>query len=164
MEQGIIDGAKSIIQNPSESQKSHPQCTFEANEVYCIDILLSTGTGAARARDTRTTVFKRTEAVYQLKLNTSRVFFREVSQKFGKMPFSLRAFGDENKARMGVQECVKHGLLAPFEVLYEANGAPAAAIAAARRTQCPDGGRAARHRPLHAMQMRTWHSANSRCW
>ena len=33
-----------------------------------------------------------------------------------------RAFEDEKKARMGVVECVKHGLLEPFNVLWEKEG------------------------------------------
>ena len=37
---------KAIIQNPSESVlKSHKECVFEANEVYAIDVLMSTGEG-----------------------------------------------------------------------------------------------------------------------
>jgi len=35
------------------------------------------------------------------------------------MPFTLRAFDEEKKARMGVLECVNHKLLEPFTVLYE---------------------------------------------
>lgn len=38
------------------------------------------------------------------------------------MPFTLRAFEDEKKAKMGVVECVKHGLLEPFNVLWEKEG------------------------------------------
>ena len=34
----------------------------------------------------------------------------------------VRAFEDEKKARMGVVECVKHGLLEPFNVLWEKEG------------------------------------------
>ena len=33
-----------------------------------------------------------------------------------------RAFEDETKARMGVVECVKHGLVEPFNVLWEKEG------------------------------------------
>ena len=34
----------------------------------------------------------------------------------------LRAFEDEKKAKMGVVECAKHGLLEPFNVLWEKEG------------------------------------------
>jgi len=45
-----------------------------------------------------------------------------VDKKFGHMPFTLRGFEDENKARMGVVECVKHELVEPYNVLYERDG------------------------------------------
>jgi len=38
------------------------------------------------------------------------------------MPFTLRSFEDEKKARMGVVECVNHKLIEPFTVLYEKEG------------------------------------------
>ena len=69
--------------------------------------------------DAKTTVYKKTDDVYQLKLKHSRVFFAEAEKKFGQMPFTLRAFEDENKAKLGILECVKHRLMDPFNVLYE---------------------------------------------
>ncbi|XP_076341895.1 proliferation-associated protein 2G4-like [Tachypleus tridentatus] len=71
--------------------------------------------------DTRTTVYKKTDEIYQLKMKASRAFFSEV-EKFGNMPFTLRALEDEKKARMGVVECVNHKLIEPFTVLYEKEG------------------------------------------
>merc|ERR1719357_143823 len=38
------------------------------------------------------------------------------------MPFNLRNFEEEKKARMGVVECVKHNVIQPFHVLYEKEG------------------------------------------
>ena len=69
--------------------------------------------------DAKTTVYKKTDDVYQLKLKHSRVFFAEAEKKFGQMPFTLRAFEDEKKAKLGILECVKHRLMDPFNVLYE---------------------------------------------
>lgn len=57
-----------------------------------------------------------------MKMKTSRAFFSEVERRFDAMPFTLRAFEDEKKARMGVVECAKHELLQPFNVLYEKEG------------------------------------------
>ncbi|KAK5983380.1 hypothetical protein GCK32_007084 [Trichostrongylus colubriformis] len=39
----------------------------------------------------------------------------ECKEKFGVMPFTLRAFEDEVKAKMGVVEPEKHGLLRPYQ-------------------------------------------------
>jgi len=120
LKQFEIDGEKSIIQNPNEIQrKEHEKSTFELHEVYAIDVLVSSGEGVAKEMDTRTTVFKKTNETYMLKMKASRALFTEVNSKCGTMPFSLRNLEDEKKARMGVLECVSHKLLEPFHVLYE---------------------------------------------
>jgi len=119
----VIDGEKAIIQNPTEAhRKDHEKCEFDVHEVYAVDILVSTGDGKGRELDTRTTVFKKKDMVYQLKMKASRQFLSETEKKFGLMPFTLRLYEEEKKARMGVVECVKHELVQPFTVLYEKPG------------------------------------------
>jgi hypothetical protein len=40
----VIDGEKTIIQNPTEAQrKEHDKFDFEMHEVYAIDVLISSG-------------------------------------------------------------------------------------------------------------------------
>lgn len=123
LKQFTIDGDKSIIQNPTEAQKkSHDKCTFEVNEVYAIDVLISTGEGKGRELDSRATIYKKTDEVYQLKMKASRAVLSDVDKKFGVMPFSLRYFDEEVKAKMGLKECVNHKLIEPFPVLHEKEG------------------------------------------
>ena len=55
-------------------------------------------------------------------MKNSREFFTAVNKKFGPMPFNLRNFDSETKAKMGVVECVTHKLVVPFQVLYEKEG------------------------------------------
>uniref|UniRef100_A0A0K0DK28 Zn-dependent protease n=1 Tax=Angiostrongylus cantonensis TaxID=6313 RepID=A0A0K0DK28_ANGCA len=119
-----IDGEKQIIQNPGEKQRMEMErFTIEKHEVYAIDILFSTGKGKAKDMDTRTTVFKRNEDIqYSLRLKAARALMKECKDRFGVMPFTLRAFEDEVKAKMGVVEPEKHGLLRPYQVYYEAAG------------------------------------------
>lgn len=81
-----------------------------------MDVLVSTGEGIGREQDTRVTIYKKTEETYQLKLKASRMFYSEVSHKHGLMPFNLRTFEDEKKAKMAVVECVNHRLIEPFQV------------------------------------------------
>ena len=50
------------------------------------------------------------------------MFYSEVRTKYGNMPFNLRGFEEETKAKMGVVECVNHKLVEPFQVLYEKPG------------------------------------------
>lgn len=123
LEQFRIDGEKSIIQNPTDAQKkSHEKCKFEVNEVYAVDVLISTGDGKGREIDSRATIYKKTEEVYQLKMKASRAVLSDVDKKFGVMPFTLRYFEDEVKAKMGLKECVNHKLIEPFPVLHEKDG------------------------------------------
>uniref|UniRef100_H3A7U5 Proliferation-associated 2G4 n=1 Tax=Latimeria chalumnae TaxID=7897 RepID=H3A7U5_LATCH len=113
-----------FLHNQTQSQgKDHEEAEFEVHEVYAVDVLVSTGEGKAKDAGQRTTIYKRDPTKqYGLKRKTSRAFFSEVERRFDTMPFTLRAFEDEKKARMGVVECAKHELLQPFNVLYEKEG------------------------------------------
>ncbi|CAA7266948.1 unnamed protein product [Cyclocybe aegerita] len=119
--QNVIDGKKRIILNPSEGQKrDFEAATFGENEVYGIDILISSGEdGKARLEESRTTIFQRDSSVtYQLKMKNSRAVFSEVQKKAGAFPFNIRTLEDEKRARMGLQEAVQHSLVKPYEVIY----------------------------------------------
>lgn len=119
LQQNTIEGEKSTIADATKEGAEH---VFELHEVYAVDILLSTGEGKPREQETRTTVYKRSELTYALKMKASRAFYSEVCNKFTMMPFTLRAFEDEKKARLGVGECVNHELLMAYPVLFEKDG------------------------------------------
>ncbi|XP_053682959.1 proliferation-associated protein 2G4 [Sabethes cyaneus] len=120
LKQFKIDGEKTIIQNPTIAQKKeHEKCQFEKYEVYAMDVLVSTGEGLGKELGTKVSIYKKTEENYLLKLKASRSFYAEVKKKYGSMPFNLRNFEEEAKAKMGVNECVTHKLVEPFQVLYE---------------------------------------------
>jgi len=122
LKQHKIDGEKTIIQNPTAAQKKeHEKCEFEQYDVFAMDVLVSTGEGQGKELDTKVSIYKKTEENYLLKLKTSRNFFAEVKRKYANMPFNLRNFEEEAKAKMGVVECVSHKLIEPFQVLYEKN-------------------------------------------
>jgi curved DNA binding protein len=124
LEKDIIDGNKRIIQNPTEQQKKEgcEKCEFLVHEVYALDVLVSTGEGKPKESDIRTTVYKKKDLVYQLKMKTSRAFLSEAEKKSHLMPFTLRSFEDEKKARLGVIECAKHDLMEPYPVYFEKEG------------------------------------------
>jgi len=52
-------------------------------------------------------------------MKSSRAFLSEVEKRFSLMPFTLRHFEDEKRARMGVIECAKHDLVEPYPVYHE---------------------------------------------
>merc|ERR1711972_198640 len=93
---------------------------FEMNEVYCVDIVMSTGEGKGRATELRNTVYKRAvENSYMLKTQKARQFITEVNRRFPALPFTLRAIEDEQVARVGVSEARRHELLDEYPVLKE---------------------------------------------
>lgn len=119
MKQYVIDGNKMILLKEEPEHKIEA-CTFEAGEVYAIDIAMSTGEGKPRETGARTTVYKRAvEKKYSLRNKSSRQFFNDVNKRFPTLPFSVRSFSDETTARMGIRECVNHELLMPYPVLNE---------------------------------------------
>ncbi|KAK1926455.1 peptidase M24, structural domain-containing protein [Papiliotrema laurentii] len=120
----VTDGKKRILLNPSpELKRDHETATFEEGEVYGVDILLVTGPdGKAKPDPSRTSIYKKADINYQLKMKTSRAVFSEIQKKAGAFPFTLRALEDEKRARMGVQEAVAHGLLKPYDIVQTAPG------------------------------------------
>uniref|UniRef100_A0A674B637 Proliferation-associated 2G4, b n=1 Tax=Salmo trutta TaxID=8032 RepID=A0A674B637_SALTR len=126
LKQHVIDGEKTIIQNPTDLQSEGTSFFYALN--YSILHLLSSlcmccKPPSAKDAGQRTTIYKRDpDKQYGLKMKTSRSFFSEVERRFDAMPFTLRAFEDEGKARLGVVECAKHELLQPFNVLHEKEG------------------------------------------
>ena len=71
-------------------RKDHKKCEFDVHEVYAVDVLISTGEGKAREGDTRTSVYKKTEIGYNLKMKYSKMFYSKVQQNHPIMPFTLR--------------------------------------------------------------------------
>lgn len=130
MKRFVIEGKKQIALTPPNAEQGEEkveEITFEANEVYAIDIAMSTGEGKGRETGQRTTVFKRNvENQYRLKMKASRYLLNEVNAKHATMPFSLRMAGEERQAKMGVIECVQHGMLTGFPVYFEKVGAQVA--------------------------------------
>jgi len=121
MKRFVIDGNNAVLLREEADQKVE-EFEFEANQVYTVDVVMTTGEGKPIERDARTTVFKRAvDQTYRLKMKASRYVFNEVNKRFPTLPFTIRAL-DERQGRMGVVECVKHDLLAPYPVLYEKPG------------------------------------------
>jgi len=128
MKRYVLDGVKEVAlkkvspEDQTEEDKL-PECTFEQFEVYAVDVAMSTGDGNARPGDMRTTVFKRNvEHQYSLKVPASRALLSEVDKKFPTLPFTIRHLNDVRKARLGLSECITHGLLMPYPTLYDHSG------------------------------------------
>jgi hypothetical protein len=75
-----------------------------------------------RDRDFKSTVFRRAiDKEFQLKMKSSRAFLSEVASVAKDSAFSMRWFADP-RLRMGLPECLKHGLLNEHAVTGEKQG------------------------------------------
>mmetsp|Transcript_38288 Transcript_38288/g.68656 ORF Transcript_38288/g.68656 Transcript_38288/m.68656 type:complete len:374 (-) Transcript_38288:39-1160(-) len=119
MKQFVIDGNKVVLNKVTPEMKVEED-EFEENEVYAVDIVVSTGEGKARVLDEKeTSVFKRAlDMEYNLKMKASRAILSEINKNFPCMPFPIRAL-DSKQSRFGLVECLNHGLLQPYPVLHE---------------------------------------------
>mmetsp|Transcript_45613 Transcript_45613/g.89115 ORF Transcript_45613/g.89115 Transcript_45613/m.89115 type:complete len:402 (-) Transcript_45613:140-1345(-) len=130
MKRFVIDGVKEVALRtpaPEDEEEKLAECTFETNEVYAVDVAMSSGDGKVKEADQRVTIYKRNvESNYRLKMKASRYVLNEVNAKFPTLPFTLRMFDDERQAKMGITECVNHGLVVPYPSLVEKSGSTVA--------------------------------------
>lgn len=131
----VIDGNKAVLNRPSPEHRVE-DAEFEAGEVYAVDVVVSTGEGHARVKDEReTSVFKRAVDVeYRCKLKAARAVLHGVSKASPTMLFTTRRLKEvaaegggepltDAQLRMGLTECLTHGLLHAYPVLHEKPGA-----------------------------------------
>jgi len=118
----VIDGSRAINAAPAEGEKVE-EFEFEMNEVYCLDVVMSTGEGKPKESDFKSTVFKRAvEKSYNLKTQKARQFISEVNRRFPALPFTLRAIEDRQVAIVGISEAKRHELLEEYPVFREKEG------------------------------------------
>lgn len=66
---------------------------------------------------------------YHLKLKTSRAILSEINKRYPCMPFPLRKLLEEGStSKLGLLECLQHGLLQSYPVLWEKDGAMVAQV------------------------------------
>jgi curved DNA binding protein len=118
----VIDSNRCIMGCETETDKVD-EFEFEMNEVYCIDVVMSSGEGKGKETEMRNTVYKRAvDMTYNLKTQKARQFISEVQKRFPVLPFSLRAIEDEQVARVGISEAARHELVDVYPVLKEKEG------------------------------------------
>lgn len=90
---------------------------FEENEVYAMDILMTTGSGRLSIKDiNETTIYKRNHNNReQLKLKSSRT----VLNLFNNDVFPKNIKLTDPKIKMGLKECIEKDLIESYPVVYE---------------------------------------------
>lgn len=146
IEKDIVEGEKTILQNPidqlskmkAENKDENPsgdkkfeqnpavlgeKQEIEVNDVWCIDVLASTGEGRVAATEIKTSLFKRNaDSQYQLKMKTSREILSKATEAHGFHTFSLRDFENETRTRLGLKECIGHEVIQEQQVMQERPG------------------------------------------
>jgi len=115
----FLDGNACIINKETFDQKVEDY-EFKVNDVFVLDVVVSSGEGKPKESELRTTVYKRDiNRNYVLKSKAARTFFNDVITKYPVFGFSSRCFEDEITAKIGVKECLEHELINPYPVLIE---------------------------------------------
>ncbi|EPR57248.1 putative proliferation-associated protein 2G4 [Toxoplasma gondii RUB] len=120
----VIEGSKCFADaTPGPGEDEPEEFEFEPNEVYGVDIVISSGEGKAKDAAVKPTVYKRAvDRTYILKSQLGRHFMSEVQNKYPTLPFSLRGFSDDRACKVGVAEAMRHELLHPYPVMTEKPG------------------------------------------
>jgi len=118
----VINGNKVIMNKDGDDHVDDIE--LQLNEVYCLDLVMSTGEGKPReSADHKPTVYKRAvEVSYSLKTQKARQFISEVNHRFPTLPFTCRAFEDDQVCRIGISEAKRHELLHEYPIVKERDG------------------------------------------
>ncbi|MCH0629226.1 M24 family metallopeptidase [Kocuria palustris] len=126
-EQNMLYGPKEIILNPTpQNKKEMLTHRFEENEVYGLDILISTSdNGKVKNHPTyRTTLYKLTGGLYALKMKLSHRTLTEFREKANNQlfPMNIRKLDDPARARGGLLELANHQVVLPYDIYTEKEG------------------------------------------
>jgi len=121
MKRYIVDGVKCI---PGKNVAEHKVHSYDVQpaSVFALDVVLTTGKGKLKERDTKAGIFKISlESSYVPKLTAAQEVSKEIEEKFQTFPFAVRNI-ENKKARLGLSELVKHGAVTRYAPLYEKDG------------------------------------------
>lgn len=124
-ERNKLYGPKEIILNPTKENKNQMDTfKFEENEVYGLDILVSTSPeGKVKQSNFKTSLYKLTGSSYALKMKSSHQVLGDFKEKCsGPFPYNIKNLEDIRKARMGLIECVNHQVMLSYDVMTEKEG------------------------------------------
>lgn len=117
----IIDGFRCI---PQKKSPDHAVYNYDLDkaQVWCLDVVMTTGKGKLKEKDVRPSIFKVSlDSTYNMKMDTSKELEKEIDAKFKTFPFAIRNLTTK-KARLGLNEMLKHDSIFPYPVLYEREG------------------------------------------
>ncbi|GAB68430.1 proliferation-associated protein 2g4 [Plasmodium cynomolgi strain B] len=115
----ILEGSKFILLKENPENKIE-DFQIESDDIYIIDVMVTTGDGKIKESDHKTTIYKReVQKNYHLKTNLGRSFINEVNKKFPVLPFHVKHVEDQRAALIGIPEALRHDLIKPYNVYTE---------------------------------------------
>ncbi|KAI4835739.1 proliferation-associated protein 2g4 [Plasmodium brasilianum] len=115
----IIEGSKYILLKENPENKIE-DFQIEPNDVYIIDVMVTSGDGKIKEGDHKTTIYKReVQKNYTLKTSLGRSFISEINKKFPVLPFHIKHVEDQRAALIGIPEALRHDLIKPYSVYTE---------------------------------------------
>ncbi|CDO66750.1 proliferation-associated protein 2g4, putative [Plasmodium reichenowi] len=115
----ILEGSKYIFLKDNVENKID-DFQIEADDIYIIDVMVTSGDGKIKESDHKTTIYKReVQKNYQLKTNLGRSFINELNKKFPVLPFHVKHLEDQRAALIGIPEALRHNLIKPYSVYTE---------------------------------------------
>jgi curved DNA binding protein len=107
-----------ILSRPWEDGTGMRKLELEMDEVYAIDVVMSTGSGKL-SKANNATIYKRNlEKWESLKLKTSR----DTLTSIGKTRFPIHIRTKDNMFKFGLKECISKGLIEEYPACKEKNG------------------------------------------
>ncbi|KAI9277821.1 peptidase M24, structural domain-containing protein [Sporodiniella umbellata] len=90
---------------------------IEANQVYQLNIVLTTGEGSVKNTEFKPFVYQRdVNKSYQLKMKSARAAYTEINANYTVFPFATRALSN-NTSRLGLQSLLQHNLVTAHPVM-----------------------------------------------
>ncbi|KAI8991189.1 peptidase M24, structural domain-containing protein [Mycotypha africana] len=90
---------------------------IEANQVYQLNICLTTGDGTVKNTDFKPFIYQRdVNKSYQLKMKSARQAYTEINAHHTVFPFATRHLSN-NTVRLGLASLVQHELITPHPVM-----------------------------------------------
>lgn len=119
----LLDGSKVVVWRDTaenDANKSEDVCTVEENDVFVVDIVMSSGEGTPMEVEDRTNIYLRVPNKDKpLKTKAARELLSEIDRDHAKFPFAVRNLKSAEvnmpKIRMGLKEAKE--ILAPYPVL-----------------------------------------------
>lgn len=144
IEKDIVEGEKSILQNPvdhlsqrlqregnkDENPSGNKQVNpalmgekqdIEVGDVWAIDVLASTGDGRVATTEVKTSLYRRNpdQDIFLANTKSAREVLSQVDKNHGFMTFSLRDFDSEVKTRLGLKTPVDKEAITQYAVMQE---------------------------------------------